>query len=198
MAGASIDEYQAARDGNDNNFADGGVVDKDNLRRQRQGGAAAINQTKENIGGMVDQAGSAIAQAGKSAFNSVAAAPAAAYDFASNTTFDNRLPRQDIRDQRAANQSAQWAGSNPDQALSAQQGMQGVADRATAGLNIPPSPLPGVGGYDPANPASPKPAAPALKSSRKMVVAGFSVVLATWLQVQSKQTQVFLLTWLRC
>ena len=29
-------------------------------------------------------------------------------------------------------------------------------------------------------------------ASRKMVVAGFSVVLATWLQVQLKQTQAFL------
>lgn len=77
------------------------------------------------------------------------------------TTEPNPNSLSNPSEQGGARQAGNWVDRNADQALAAQQGMQGVADRATAGLNIPPSPLPGVGGYDPANPASPKPAAPA-------------------------------------
>lgn len=115
------------------------MANANRLAQQRQGGAQAIEQTKANISG-------AVGQAATSAYNSAMTIPRTIQ----NTTFDNRLPGQDFRDaKRAAADSArakQWASANPDQAQQAGLGMQGVADRATAGLNIPPQPLQGIGG----------------------------------------------------
>lgn len=115
------------------------MANANRVAQQRQGGAQAIEQTKANISG-------AVGQAATSAYNSAMTIPRTIQ----NTTFDNRLPGQDFRDaKRAAADSArakQWASANPDQAQQAGLGMQGVADRATAGLNIPPQPLQGIGG----------------------------------------------------
>lgn len=89
------------------------------------------------------------------------------------TTEPNPNSLSNPSEQGGATQASNWVDRNADQALAAQQGMQGVADRATAGLNIPPSPLPGVGGYDPANPASPKPADPAQADQSQPTSGGF-------------------------
>ena len=115
------------------------MADANRRSEQRKGGAQAIQQTKENISG-------AVGQAATSAYNSAKTIPR----LIQNTTFDDRLPRQDFRDaQRKEADSARakkWASSNPDAVQSAGLGMQGVADRATTGLHIPPQPLQGIGG----------------------------------------------------
>lgn len=122
------------------------MANANRLAQQRQGGAQAIEQTKQNIGKKVDAAGDAVGMA----WDTLAQYPKAGKEFVQNTTFDNRLPGQADRDaKRAVADSArakQWASANPDQAQQAGLGMQGVADRATAGLNIPPQPLQGIGG----------------------------------------------------
>ncbi len=128
---------------------------------QRMAGAQTIQQTKQNIGEKVDAVGGAVGMA----WDTVKQYPKAGKEFVQNTTFDNRLPGQADRDAKRAvadkARASQWAATNPEQARQAGLGIQGVADRATAGANIPPSPLPGVGGYDPAPQVDPQQAAAA-------------------------------------
>lgn len=123
--------------------------------QQRQGGAQAINQTKENIGNKLDAAGNVIGQVYKGVASAGTAIPRTAYGVATGEipvkfNSEARHPGADIVDgykARDAKESAsKWVSDNPDQAKAAGLGMQGVADRATAGLNIPPQPLPGIGG----------------------------------------------------
>lgn len=129
------------------------MANANRVAQQRQGGAQAIEQTKANISG-------AVGQAATSAYNSAKTIPR----FIQNTTFDDRLPRQDFRDaQRKEADSARakkWASSNPDAVQSAGLGMQGIADRATSGLNIPPKPLQGIGGAPMPAPQQVNPPAP--------------------------------------
>lgn len=67
-----------------------------------------------------------------------------------NTTFDDRLPGQADRDAKRAvadkARASQWVSANPEQAQQAGLGMRKLAGRATSGINIPPKPLPGIGG----------------------------------------------------
>lgn len=113
---------------------------------QRRAGAQTIQQTKQNIGEKVDAVGEAVGMA----WDTVKQYPKAGKEFVQNTTFDNRLPGQADRDARRAvadkARASQWAATNPEQAQQAGLGMQALADRATAGVNIPPKPLQGIGG----------------------------------------------------
>lgn len=110
------------------------MANANRLAQQRQGGAQAIEQTKQNIGKKVDAAGDAVGMA----WDTLAQYPKAGKEFVQNTTFDNRLPGQADRDaKQAAADSArasQWVSANPEQAKQAQAGMQGIADRATKPL----------------------------------------------------------------
>lgn len=110
------------------------MANANRLAQQRQGGAQAINQTKENIGKKLDAAGAAVGTAADTLTRGVGSA----VDYVGNTSFDNRLPRQDIRDAKykkaSEAQAAQWVANNPEQVKAAGLGMQGIADRATKPL----------------------------------------------------------------
>lgn len=110
------------------------MANANRLAQQRQGGAQAINQTKENIGKKLDAAGAAVGTAADTLTRGVGSA----VDYVGNTSFDNRLPRQDIRDDKSKKaseaQASQWAANNPGQVKAAGLGMQGIADRATKPL----------------------------------------------------------------
>lgn len=127
---------------------------------QRRAGAQTIQQTKQNIGEKVDAVGGAVGMA----WDTVKQYPKAGKEFVQNTTFDNRLPGQADRDAKRAvadkARASQWAATNPEQAQQAGLGIQGVADRATAGANIPPKPLQGIGGAPMPAPQQVNPPAP--------------------------------------
>lgn len=110
------------------------MANANRLAQQRQGGAQAIEQTKQNIGNKLDAAGAAVGTAADTLTRGVGSA----VDYVGNTSFDNRLPRQDIRDAKykkaSEAQAAQWVANNPEQAKVAGLGMQGIADRATKPL----------------------------------------------------------------
>lgn len=110
------------------------MANANRLAQQRQGGAQAIEQTKQNIGKKVDAAGDAVGMA----WDTLAQYPKAGKEFVKNTTWDDRLPGQDIRDAKykkaSEAQASQWAANNPEQVKAAGLGMQGIADRATKPL----------------------------------------------------------------
>ncbi len=131
------------------------MANANRLAQQRQGGAQAINQTKENIGNKLDAAGNVIGQAYKGVTNAATVVPRTAYGVATGEipvkfTTEARHPGADIVDgykaRDAKKNASKWVSDNPDQAKAAGLGMQGIADRATSGLNIPPQPLQGIGG----------------------------------------------------
>lgn len=131
------------------------MANANKLTQQRQGGAQAIEQTKQNIGNKLDAAGNVIGQAYKGVTNAATVVPRAAYGVATGETpvnFNSEAlhPGADIVDgykaRDAKKNASKWASDNPDQAKAAGLGMQGIADRATSGLNIPPKPLQGIGG----------------------------------------------------
>ncbi|MDY0190710.1 MAG: hypothetical protein RBR22_08255 [Desulfuromonas sp.] len=118
---------------------------KQSVERQNQFKANA----SEKLGAVTDAVGTAYG----TVLNTATAIPQGLYGVATGeipVTFDDRLPRQDIRDKRNAQASVakakQWVATNPDQAAQSRLGMQGIADLATSGLNIPPKPLQGIGG----------------------------------------------------
>lgn len=131
------------------------MADANKRAQQRQGGAQAIEQTKQSIGNKLDAAGNVIGQAYKGVTGAATVIPRTAYGVATGEipvkfNSEARHPGADIvdgykaRDAKAS--ASKWVSDNPDQANAAGLGMQGVADRATAGLNIPPQPLQGIGG----------------------------------------------------
>ncbi len=107
------------------------MADANRLAQQRQGGAQAIEQTKQNIGKKVDAFGDSVGMA----WNTVKQYPKAGKEFVQNTTFDNRLPGQADRDAKRAAadraRASQWVSANPEQANEARLYMQDIADRAT-------------------------------------------------------------------
>lgn len=131
------------------------MANANRLAQQRQGGAQAIEQTKQNIGNKLDAAGNVIGQAYKGVTNAATVVPRTAYGVATGEipvkfTTEARHPGADIvggyKARDARENATKWVNENPEQAKAAGLGMQGVADRATTGLNIPPQPLQGIGG----------------------------------------------------
>lgn len=131
------------------------MANANRLAQQRQGGAQAIEQTKQNIGNKLDAAGNVIGQAYKGVTNAATVIPRTAYGVATGEipvkfNSEARHPGADIVDgykaRDAKEKASKWVSDNPEQAKAAGLGMQGIADRATSGLNIPPQPLQGIGG----------------------------------------------------
>lgn len=131
------------------------MANANRLAQQRQGGAQAIEQTKQNIGNKLDAAGNVIGQAYKGVTNAATVIPRTAYGVATGEipvrfNSEARHPGADIVDgykaRDAKENASKWVSDNPEQAKAAGLGMQGIADRATSGLNIPPQPLQGIGG----------------------------------------------------
>lgn len=131
------------------------MANANRVAQQRQGGAQAIEQTKQNIGNKLDAAGNFIGQAYKGVTDAATVVPRTAYGIATGeipVKFNDeaRHPGADIVDGYKAKDSranaSKWVNDNPDKAKAAGLGMQGIADRATSGLNIPPKPLQGIGG----------------------------------------------------
>lgn len=119
------------------------MANANRLAQQRQGGAQAINQTKENIGNKLDAAGNVIGQAYKGVTNAATVVPRTAYGVATGEipvkfTTEARHPGADIVDgyktRDARENSTKWVNENPEQAKAAGLGMQGIADRATKPL----------------------------------------------------------------
>lgn len=119
------------------------MANANRLAQQRQGGAQAINQTKQNIGNKLDAAGNVIGQAYKGVTNAATVVPRTAYGVATGEipvkfTTEARHPGADIVDgykaRDARENATKWVNENPEQAKAAGLGMQGIADRATKPL----------------------------------------------------------------
>ena len=119
------------------------MANANRLAQQRQGGAQAIEQTKQNIGNKLDTAGNVIGQAYKGVTNAATVVPRTAYGIATGEipvkfNSEARHPGADIVDGYKARDSrenaSKWVNENPEQAKAAGLGMQGIADRATKPL----------------------------------------------------------------
>lgn len=119
------------------------MANANRVAQQRQGGAQAIEQTKQNIGNKLDAAGNVIGQAYKGITNAATVVPRTAYGVATGEipvkfNSEARHPGADIVDgykaRDAKENASKWVNDNPEQAKAAGLGMQGIADRATKPL----------------------------------------------------------------